>query len=78
MILGEKFVAVMKNYNAMKTSNEDLKNQNECLIRQVGDALKRKKRNIASSHSSSSHNSTHEEESERDRNPFASSSEDGC
>jgi len=53
-----------------------LKNQNEYLRCQFGDNLKQIRKIIASSHSSRSPTSFHDEESEKESNPFASSSEE--
>jgi len=50
MTAEEKFEALMKNYDAMKTSSEELKNQNGYLRYQLGDSLKQKRKDITSSH----------------------------
>ena len=56
MTLEEKFEALMrtyedvtKNYDAAMTNNEELKNQNAYLRRQLGHSLKQKRKDIASS-----------------------------
>jgi len=44
MSLEQKFEALMKTYQSISSSNQELKNQNEYLRRKLGEALKQKKK----------------------------------
>jgi len=48
MILEDKFEALKKNYQSISSSNQELKNQNEYLRLQLGEATKQKKRALVS------------------------------
>jgi len=50
----ERFEVLMKNCEQMRYHNEELKNQNEYLRRQLDDAMKQKRRDIRRSQSSNS------------------------
>ena len=50
--LEEKFEALMKNCEAITTTNEELKNYNEYLRYQLGESLKQKRKILASASSS--------------------------
>jgi len=49
MTLEEKFQTLIKNYNGIRTSNEELNNQNEYLRRQLCESMKQKRKNIVRS-----------------------------
>ena len=74
MTVEERFEAHMKNYEETRLHNEEMKNQNAYLRRQLGEAMKQRRKNIGSSSSSSSSGSVREED--EGRNPFGSSSEE--
>jgi len=70
MSLEEKFEACMKSYQAVLSSSQELKNQNEYLRKQFGDVWKQKQKALASPTSS-----IHDEEGEEGNNSMSSSSE---
>ena len=67
----EKFEALMKSYQYVSSSNRELKNQNNYLRRQLGEAMKQKKKALASSSGS-----VQGEVSYEGSNPLESSSEE--
>jgi len=48
MTLEEKFEALMKSYQSVSSSNQELKNQNEYLGRQLRELLKQKEKAVES------------------------------
>ena len=52
MSLEEKFETLLKNYEAMRLQNEEIKGQNEYLKKQLGESLKQKRKEVRSSRSS--------------------------
>jgi len=47
MTLEEKFRALMKNYEQMRAHNEEIRNQNAYLRRQLGDVMKKRRKDIS-------------------------------
>jgi len=70
-VLELKFGALMKNYETVVSSNEELNNHIEYLRRQLDELMKQKKKILTSSSGSMG-----KEESEKDCNPLDSSSEE--
>ena len=54
MTLEEKFEALMRNYEAIRLQNDEIKGHNEYLKRQLGESMKQKRKELRSSRSSNS------------------------
>ena len=76
MTLEEKFVALMKNYEAMRLQNEEFKNKNEYLKCQLSETMKQKRKEFRSSWSSNSSESDQGEENHDESHYLNSSSEE--
>ena len=76
MSLEEKFETLLKNYEAMRLQNEEIKGQNEYLKKQLGESLKQKRKEVRSSRSSNPSGSDQDGVDYGEYNHLNSSSDD--
>ena len=62
MTLDETFVALIKNYEALRLQNEEIKDHNEYLRCQLGESMKQRQKELRTSRSSNSSESDQEED----------------
>ena len=76
MTLEERFKALMKNCEHLQAKNEEMTSQNTCLRRQLGESMRKRRKEIRSSPSSTPSKSV-SEEGEGDKPHSDGSSSDG-
>ena len=76
MTLDETFVALIKNYEALRLQNEEIRNHNEYLRCQLGESMNQRQKELRSSRSSNSFESDQEEDNHDEGHHLNSSSEE--